>query len=56
MNKKLPSVKKDQRFLAALKVGLPNCCGVAVGIDRLLMLLSASDDIASVLAFPVDRA
>ena len=56
VNKKLPSVKKDQRFLAALKVGLPNCCGVAVGIDRLLMLLSASDDIASVLAFPVDRA
>ncbi|MCK5924852.1 MAG: EF-P lysine aminoacylase GenX [Methylococcales bacterium] len=55
-DKQLPCVKKDPYFLAALNEGLPNCCGVAVGIDRLLMLLSARDDIQSVLAFPIERA
>ncbi len=28
----------DVRFLAALKAGFPNCSGVALGVDRLLML------------------
>ncbi|MCK4492600.1 MAG: EF-P lysine aminoacylase GenX [Methylococcales bacterium] len=56
VRQKQPKVQKDQRFLAALNHGLPDCCGVAVGIDRLLMLLSGSNDIESVLAFPIDRA
>jgi lysyl-tRNA synthetase class 2 len=52
----LPAYPIDERFLAALDVGLPPCAGVAVGVDRLLMLLSQATDIQSVLAFPIDRA
>lgn len=52
----LPVAEKDQRLLAALQSGLPNCSGIAIGIDRLLMLLSASPAIDEVLSFPVHRA
>lgn len=51
--KNLPSVKKDKYLLAALKSGLPDCSGVALGLDRLLMLLAQSDSINEVLTFPV---
>lgn len=46
----------DERLLAALEHGLPECSGVALGVDRLLMLLLNLDDIRSVLSFPSDRA
>lgn len=46
----------DENFLAALEHGLPECSGVALGVDRLLMLILNLDDIASVLSFPWDRA
>lgn len=36
----------DQLFIEAMEKGLPQCSGVAVGIDRLLMLSLAVDDIA----------
>jgi lysyl-tRNA synthetase class 2 len=49
-------VNKDQQFISALKAGLPNCAGMAIGLDRLLMILSGSSSISHVLAFPVDRA
>ena len=52
----LPVAEKDQRLLAALQSGLPNCSGIAIGIDRLLMLLSASPAIDEVLSFPGHRA
>jgi lysyl-tRNA synthetase class 2 len=51
-----PQVAIDQRFLAALEHGLPPCAGVALGVDRLLMLATASASISEVLAFPIDRA
>ncbi|HET6563860.1 MAG TPA: EF-P lysine aminoacylase EpmA [Xanthomonadales bacterium] len=46
----------DQRLLAALQAGLPECSGVAVGVDRLLMALLGVDHIDMVLPFPFDRA
>ncbi len=42
----------DQSLLAALHQGLPDCAGVAVGLDRLLMVLAGVQEIASVQAFP----
>lgn len=46
----------DEHFLSALQSGLPDCAGVAVGLDRLLMLMSGATAIDEVLAFAVDRA
>jgi elongation factor P--(R)-beta-lysine ligase len=46
----------DERLLAALAHGLPPCSGVALGIDRLLMLRSGTNDIRSVLAFDWERS
>jgi lysyl-tRNA synthetase class 2 len=43
----------DERFLAAMSDGLPDCAGNALGIDRLLMALLAIDDIGDVRAFRV---
>jgi len=47
---------KDRRLLAALDAGLPDCAGIALGLDRLLMLLIDADNIGQVLAFPVEGA
>ena len=52
----LPVMPIDQSFLAALQSGLPDCSGVALGIDRLLMLALQKQDIAEVMAFPIDPA
>jgi elongation factor P--(R)-beta-lysine ligase len=41
----------DQHFLKALKKGLPDCSGVAVGFDRLMMLRQQKKDISDVLAW-----
>ena len=46
----------DHLFLEALKHGLPDCAGVAVGIDRLLMVMTGTKDIREVLGFPIERA
>ncbi|MBN1980379.1 MAG: EF-P lysine aminoacylase GenX [Chitinivibrionales bacterium] len=42
----------DHRFLDALKQGIPACSGVAVGLDRLLMIILGIDTIEGVLTFP----
>ncbi|NRB37184.1 MAG: EF-P lysine aminoacylase GenX [Pseudomonadales bacterium] len=41
----------DYAFLQALEVGLPDCAGVALGLDRLLMLRLGKDNIEQVLSF-----
>lgn len=51
-----PEMAVDETFLAALDEGLPDCSGVALGLDRLLMLKLGTADIREVLAFPFDRA
>jgi len=52
----LSEVPVDTRLLAALRAGLPDCAGVALGLDRLLMLAAGAKSLRDVLAFPADRA
>lgn len=52
----LPDCPLDQPLLDALQAGLPACSGVAVGLDRLQMILSKRSDIGEVLAFPTMHA
>ncbi len=54
--KGLPQLPIDQRLLAALESGLPNCSGIAIGLDRLLMLIQGEESIDKVMSFSVDRA
>ncbi|MCH9627410.1 MAG: Elongation factor P--(R)-beta-lysine ligase [Chlamydiales bacterium] len=46
----------DQRFLEALKSGIPDCCGVAVGFDRLMMLRGEAHSLADVLSIAWEEA
>lgn len=46
----------DENLLAALEQGVPDCAGVALGIERLLMAMSGSDAIGDVLAFSFAEA
>lgn len=47
----LAEVKLDENLIAALHAGLPNCAGVALGIDRLLMKLLNIDQVQEVISF-----
>jgi lysyl-tRNA synthetase class 2 len=46
----------DKLFLNALEQGLPECSGVAVGIDRLIMLALNKPNIASIMTFNITNA
>jgi lysyl-tRNA synthetase class 2 len=46
----------DERLLAALASGLPDCAGVALGLERTLMLAVGAAHIEEVLTFPTSRA
>jgi lysyl-tRNA synthetase class 2 len=51
----LPCLPVDQHFLAALQAGLPPCSGVALGVDRLVMLACHQERLSEVLSFDFDR-
>ena len=46
----------NKKVLAALEAGLPDCSGVALGVDRVVMLALGAESIGEVIAFTVDRA
>jgi lysyl-tRNA synthetase class 2 len=52
----LPTIPSDEHLIAAMKHGLPACSGVAVGLDRMLMLKVGASSIEDVLSFPITRA
>jgi elongation factor P--(R)-beta-lysine ligase len=51
-----PAPPIDRRLLAALDHGLPDCAGVALGVDRLLTAMIGATRLDDVLAFPFARA
>jgi lysyl-tRNA synthetase class 2 len=52
----LSAVPIDKRLVDALAFGFPNCAGVALGVDRLLMLQLGLKEIEEVLTFSWNRA
>lgn len=56
LERNLETMEPDLRLVQALKAGFPNCAGVALGIDRLLMLKENYQSIDEVLSFTIERA
>jgi len=52
----LESIEPDTRLLAALEAGFPDCAGVAVGLDRVIMLAARAESLDEVIAFPIERS
>lgn len=52
----LDALPAESRLLEAMDAGLPECSGVALGFDRLVMLAAGKESLAEVMAFPFDRA
>ena len=52
----LEPVPADEHLLAALQAGLPDCAGVALGIDRLLAVAGGVRSLDDVMTFPVETA
>ncbi|MDP0561264.1 MAG: EF-P lysine aminoacylase EpmA [Candidatus Endonucleobacter sp. (ex Gigantidas childressi)] len=52
----LPIYPHDHRLINALVHGMPDCAGVALGIDRLLMLIMNRSEISDVITFNFSRS
>ena len=50
------SLLPDESLLAALEAGLPPCAGVAVGMERLHMVLDQAEDIRDVITFATETS
>ncbi|MGB0938414.1 MAG: elongation factor P--(R)-beta-lysine ligase [Colwellia sp.] len=46
----------DDNFIQALNAGIPDCSGVALGIDRLVMIALSIGKIENVISFPINNA
>lgn len=51
----VPEMPLDENLLAALENGLPDCAGVALGFDRVVMLAAGVDNIADAISFDFNR-
>lgn len=51
----LPQHPIDSYLLEALAHGMPDCSGVALGVDRIVMLALKAETLSEVIAFSVDR-
>lgn len=45
----LPTIKMDRCFIEAMQKGLPDCAGVSIGLDRIIMILSNAAHIDEVI-------
>ncbi|HHE3463375.1 elongation factor P--(R)-beta-lysine ligase [Pasteurella multocida] len=52
----LPQRQIDKRLLGALQAGVSNCSGIALGVDRLLMIALGANAIHEVMAFGIENA
>jgi lysyl-tRNA synthetase class 2 len=50
------ALPEESRLLGAMRHGLPPCTGVALGFDRLVMVVAGASRLEDVIAFPIDRA
>ena len=51
-----PQLPAESRLLVAMDAGLPQCTGVALGFDRVVMLAAEAKSLAEIMAFPIERA
>ncbi|MBL4772572.1 MAG: EF-P lysine aminoacylase GenX [Alcanivoracaceae bacterium] len=49
-------IQIDHKLITAMRKGMPACSGVAVGIDRLLMVLLGCESISEVITFTAENA
>lgn len=51
-----PEFPLDERLLAALNAGIPDCAGVAMGFDRLVAIALGAAHLSAAMAFAIDNA